>query len=125
MIDPIAAYTEGPTEWYVVHQLEKRGILHGGTLLKDESDERDAGRWIVQCDSLITKKHRGPLVNPPTTKLLLLYDQEKMDNPVNVADRISKVVQDRLGEKLAWEKVRQYPNVFGLWVDSTGATAGF
>lgn len=81
MVKKIAVYAEGPTEWYVVRKLYKRGILSGANLMGH--DKSEIGKWLKGLDGL-----QPVLKNPPadTNGILLVYDQEAKATPEKIVD---------------------------------------
>jgi len=79
----VALYTEGPTEWYVVYQLAKRGILSGATI-EGFDDRNNIGRWLKSKNSLSNILSD----EPEWERVLLLFDQESDPTPRETAKHI-------------------------------------
>ncbi len=86
MVKQIAVYAEGPTEWYAVYQLHKRGILAQADLVGD-SDRNNIGAWLKQPSEM-----HGAWESPPSdwSGILLICDQEQKGSPADVADEIAR-----------------------------------
>lgn len=102
----IAVFVEGPTEWYTVHRLWKRGILKYADLSVNPNDNRDVNKWIKSINELAAF-----LKPPPYKNVLLLYDQEQepdvSDVPYKIADSARKA-----GLSLIFKSDETYANVF-------------
>jgi hypothetical protein len=106
MVVRVAAFVEGPTEWYVLDQLYKRNILNDGVLVGSD-DRGNISNWIKQPSNL-----GGTFKNPPADHVLLLYDQEQSNSPDDVAKEIQNQIQQGTGIVPDFRQHNQFTNVF-------------
>lgn len=76
----VVLYCEGPTEWYVMYQLVKRGVLPG--TLVGSNQRVDIGTWLKKVEEInetfiirLPEDHRN---------ILLVFDQEQRSSPGEV-----------------------------------------
>ena len=86
MVNRIAVYAEGPTEWYTVYQLRKRGILAQADMVGC-GDRDQVGRWIIN-----RRKLKNIFANPKLPEydgILFILDQEDNESPFKAARDIA------------------------------------
>lgn len=116
----VAVFAEGPTEWRVARKLFKKGILAGmGFIDLDKGPTEGVimgGQFDVILDKLLDPSgKKGILVNPPSDRILLMFDQEKLSNLED--DVISKIKERLQQHNISSDLSNQYdkyPNIF-LW----------
>ncbi len=113
----VAVYAEGPTEWQVARKLWKRNILNGGEFIHHSDkypEEMIIGEVSSSLNKLVNANNNGKtgyLINPPTDRVLLMFDQEKMSSPSEVKSRI----EDHFGNFDIDFEIRQhndFSNIF-------------
>ena len=98
----IAAYVEGPTEWYTIYQLYEKKILQHAEL-DGYSVHNDIERWMKSPRNVLKKISSEDSYKP--NNILLLYDQERDNSPVDAAKKIA-------GNITTLNKIDRYDNVF-------------
>lgn len=112
----VAVYTEGPTEWYVTRKLWQRKILNELTFINHDSEP---GKMIIgEVKSALKKLLNGDtieitgyLITPPSDRILLMFDQEKMSSPSDVKDELEKHIQ-RFNPTFEFHPHNEFSNVF-------------
>jgi hypothetical protein len=79
----VTVYCEGPTEWYVIYQLVRRGIVVGEITDMDARD--NIGRWIIKPDKITNKFLDG---KPNFKRILFVFDQEDKVSPYDIKSTI-------------------------------------
>jgi hypothetical protein len=86
MVNRIAVYAEGPTEWYAVYQLCSRNLMAHAEMI-GKSDRNNIRNWLKSREEM-----RNLFVNqngfPPCDGILLVFDQENDGTPLDTAREI-------------------------------------
>lgn len=103
----VAVFCEGPTEWYVIYQLNKRTILHGDSIEGGDTRE-DISHWLKRPED-ITNDFLDEL--PDFRRMLFVFDQEHNNSPDDI---MSQIVHQCPGLNI--HTISEYSNVFiGLY----------
>lgn len=109
MVNRIAVYAEGPTEWYAVYQLCSRDILAQAEMI-GKSDRNNIGTWLKsrgQMKELFDNQNRFP----PCDGILLVFDQEDDSSPLDTAKKIS-------GNSFCFSPVNAQKNLYTAQLDN-------
>ncbi len=86
MVNRIAVYAEGPTEWYAVYQLCSRGILAQAEMI-GKSDRNNIGPWLKNREQM-RNLFANQISFPPCNGIFLVFDQEDDRFPLDTAKEI-------------------------------------
>lgn len=114
----VAVYVEGHTEWHVMRTLYKNDILDGMDFIGvDKKTGKSTKKTIVGGvhkfpDALLDPDgKKGILLNPPSNRILLVFDQEKKNS---LCDSKSDIVTRLQEHKINFNfsQLADFPNVF-------------
>jgi hypothetical protein len=107
MVNQIAVYAEGLTEWYSVYQLYSKDIFTQGKMC-GKSDRNDVGgiikRW-KRTRHAMSKLLANPNGIPPCQGILLVFDQENDKSPRDTAKEL-------FGMNFSFDSVNGHDNLF-------------
>jgi hypothetical protein len=113
----VAVYVEGPTEWQVARKLSQKRILSGGDFIHIDwpsPGKMKIGEVGSSLKELVNQDNNGKtgiLINPPSDRILLMFDQEKMNSPSDAKDKLERHIQ-RFNHAFEFHQHNEFSNVF-------------
>lgn len=113
----VAVYVEGHTEWQVVRKLSQKRILSGGDFIHIDwksPGEMRIGEVGSSLNKLVNQDNNGKtgiLITPPSDRILLMFDQEKMSSPSDAKDELERHIQ-RFNHTFEFHPHNDFSNVF-------------
>lgn len=105
MVNQIAVYVEGLTEWYAINQLHDRGILDKGEIFKRNLNPDEVAKTWRKTRDQIRMLLSNPNRFPPNNGILLVFDQERDIEPEDTARNI-------FGHDFLFDSVSSRNNLF-------------